>query len=201
MKCDQKIPCTQCTKSKVVLCKYDPDATPHRRETRPASNTTSLETTSSEMPPKDKVSYLIPRRNNVSVAKPLLSNTLTSKTGFQDVNVTQQPLDPSEVSQKGKSVEELNDRIQQLETMVTSLINPEQGQTTTENEFECPIENLARLKGSIHKSRFFTISHWMNNKKEVSSRCIKLRIDADLWIVRSNSSIEENQETGGVNRT
>ncbi|KUJ08681.1 uncharacterized protein LY89DRAFT_741533 [Mollisia scopiformis] len=159
VKCDQKVPCTPCTKSKTAFCKYDPDATPKGRE---AHHTAPTNHTTSNLLPREMIDTASARNVNGIATTHIAPNTLYPNTDSQRTGTTSTQQAFNQNLEKGQSVQELNDRIQQLETMVTSLINPEQEKSSAEND----VGIFPKLKGSTQKTRLFTTSHWMNTKKE-----------------------------------
>ncbi len=174
VRCDQKIPCTQCTKSKHAECKFDPDATPKARE--------SANPTTSKLLPNE--TFDSPMTRGTNSLNPQVAATLVSDIRYPTVNVSNEvaqlndypapeqqvfPLSASRSNpQEQQNVQELKDRVRQLETMVSCIINPDQGSAESNSD---ATNVFPRLKGSTHKARFFTMSHWMNTKKEVC--CMK----------------------------
>jgi hypothetical protein len=166
VKCDQKVPCTPCTKSKTAVCKYDPDATPKGKIYSPSFNTTSK-----ILPKHARENVTVRNSNSQAIAPTAIGTLLPNIISQETIATSKHSSNNSTIGEAppGQSVQELNDRIRQLEKMVTSMINTKNVQSS-ENDFDCPNNYIVpQLKGSTHKSRFFTTSHWMNTKKEVSS--------------------------------
>lgn len=156
VKCDQQVPCTPCSKAKTVVCNYDPDATPKGR----LYSTNSLNSTSRILPRHPRNDF------TPKVIAPSASRTVFPELTSQGSTVAGSPR--QEIPQ-GQSVQELNERIQQLEKMVTTMVNSEKVQPAPQNSPNVPIDgSILPLKGGTKKACCLTTSHWMSTKKEVS---------------------------------
>lgn len=184
VKCDQKVPCTPCARSKTAVCIYDPDATPNARL---FSSVSTNHNTSKILPKHTRNDMTLDRRRTSQTIAPAVMGSLLSNINSQGSSPSCPGSSTTQHNSPGQSVQQLNDRIRQLETMVTSMINTnhEKAQGPVQDAIDPQLSNnevTSRLKGGTHqKSRFFTSSHWMNSKKEVSFSGICL----DLSLMRS----------------
>ncbi|CZR54978.1 uncharacterized protein PAC_04863 [Phialocephala subalpina] len=174
VKCDQKDPCTQCVKSKNAVCKYDPDATPKARE---ANSTTISRHNTSKLLPRHNIDNPMPAGSTslgIPATGPTLSNPryptansfLEAVSRVNNLRSTQESENENtrEPPHREESVQELKNRVRQLETMVSCMINPEQGSPAQDSNG--PTNVFPKLRGSPRKARFFTMAHWMNIKGE-----------------------------------
>lgn len=79
-----------------------------------------------------------------------------------------QPTQPTislQAPQSEPSVEDLKDRVRQLEQMMTTLVHSDQ--TTTNSATLDAVTSAPILRGRLDKTRFYGMGHWMNIKKEV----------------------------------
>lgn len=172
VKCDQKVPCTPCARSKTAVCVYDPDATPNARL---FSSVSTNHNTSKILPKHTRNDLTLDQtRNKQAIAPAVMGGHLSNNISQGSSPTCHVSLTTQHNSPAGQSVQELNDRIRQLETMVATMINSnhEKAQSPVQDAIDPQLPNnevTSRLKGGTHqKSRFFTSSHWMNTKKEVS---------------------------------
>jgi hypothetical protein len=67
--------------------------------------------------------------------------------------------------QSEPNIQELKDRVHKLEAIISRSINS--AQSPTKDNSYLSTTNVPKLRGSIDKSRFFGVSHWMNTFDEV----------------------------------
>lgn len=198
VKCDQKVPCTPCARSKTAVCVYDPDATPSARLFSSVSTNHNTVNTSKLLPKQARTDLSLNRITSTRTSAPTTTNSRFqsissqgSSPTFQASSAAQQNFPP------GQSVQELNDRIRQLETMVTTMINKnhEKPESSVQDAIDPQLQDdkvVPPMKGSTHhKSRFFTGSHWMNTKNEVTTPGTYTDLSLMKWQVRSNFSPQE----------
>jgi hypothetical protein len=189
VKCDRKLPCTQCSQYDNTTCVYDdPEVLARKRESY-SINLGPHNTSSSLLPNKSNSIHNL--RESILLATQPTSTPSAAETRSQSASVSLgAPLLPEHVQpyqqdqqasaspsgvltpQSEPSVQELKDRVRKLEAIVSRSLN--YGQSLTENDANVSTTNVPKLRGNIDKTRFFGMSHWMNTYDEV-------------WCARTNS--------------
>lgn len=194
VKCDRKVPCSNCVSSKHITCEYGPEAT-QARVSKFNGRT-----------PLDHMSSSVLSNQQGGVSKPredMLFNQLVTTSDphsqpmesipQRTVPLMQSPsrhtseLTTPSTSQSNQSVQELKDRVQQLENIVSRSINSDQ----SPNSSYGAIAGASKVRGSVKKSKCFGLSHWMILFEEVGSLC-SLPDPHEVLINSLNESISFN---------
>lgn len=181
VKCDRKLPCTQCSQYSNAACIYDdPEVTARGKSS--SSKTTTPHDDSSILPPIDN--HGIPRSRETAL---FTSQSIVALPGLEhrspSSSVPWRPAPPPEyprsehhvsessvgaaTPQSDTGIQELKERVRKLEEMISNSNND--GSRTTEPVPSLPRTNIPKLRGNIDKTRFFGMSHWMNTYEEVCS--------------------------------
>jgi hypothetical protein len=177
VKCDRKLPCTQCSQYNNATCKYDdPEVAAQGRYSVPQT----LHNTSSISPlnhnhglPNSRESNLfnIPNTSaplGFESRSPSSSVPWMSAVPVEDHRSEQhasESLGGVGTPQPDTSVQELKERVRKLEAMIASSSN--YTPRPNENNSSMSVSNIPKLRGNIEKTRFFGMSHWMNAYDEV----------------------------------
>lgn len=175
VKCDRKLPCTQCSQYNNTTCVYDdPEVLARNRESRSTNSASStLPANQSNGIQKSRESTLFNTSPTSSPPAPESRSQLGSVSWgapplLERVRSEQQ-LSESSVGavtpQSEPSVQELKERVRKLEAIVSRSLN--YGQSLNENDANISTTNVPKLRGNIDKTRFFGMSHWMNTYDEV----------------------------------
>jgi hypothetical protein len=178
VKCDRNLPCNRCIQSKDTLCVYDPE-TPTRARTSHHTTNSSLGHTSSTLLSNQQDHSTGSREStflNTPVDAALSVLDIRSPTGnmswaagaaqFAEHASSERGCESiisPRISQSEPSMQELKDRIRDLEMIVSRSVTS--GPSPTENN--STTTHVLKLQGNIDKTRFFGMSHWMNTKEEV----------------------------------
>lgn len=185
VKCDRKLPCSQCSQYNNAPCKYDDpevaalgkhSSTPqtlHNSSRVIASNQTHGVLSSREP--------IIFNNQNISAPPGFESRSPSSSVPLVPAPAAEHPQSEQHVEgslggappQPDSSVQELKDRVQKLEALITS--SSKYGPRPSENDSLTLATNIPKLRGNIDKTRFFGKSHWMNTYDEVSISHINQR--------------------------
>jgi hypothetical protein len=176
VKCDREMPCTQCTQYSNTVCAYnEPEVQVQAKgATSPAlrNNPSTLVPSQSHGIPTSRESILFntPRTTDPQVTE---TRSLTasfacgtaSQGGYPRPEQVSESLVGAGTPQSETIVQELKDRVRKLEAIVSRSIN--YAQHPPEHDSYISTTNIPKLRGNIDKSRFFGVSHWMNNFDEV----------------------------------
>lgn len=159
VKCDRNVPCNRCTYSKNTVCAYDPEGPARARASLSAMKSTPKSfhnTENNSGPSTEQVSHnTLPLHTAISSVPEVRS---------PEVSWTRPPV-PHQSQTIEPSVEQLKERIRQLEKIVTvSVDNVERPEEISLGE---TIGKGPILRGTPDQSRFFGMGHWLTIKKEV----------------------------------
>jgi hypothetical protein len=177
VKCDRKLPCTQCSQYNNTTCVYDDPKVLARNKESPPTNPGTHNTSSTLLAnqsngiQKSRESALFntsltssppapesrTRLGSVSWGAPPLVERVRSELSESSVGAVAPQSEPS--------VQELKERVRKLETIISRSLN--YGQGLNENDPNMSTMNVPKLRGNIDKTRFFGMSHWMNTYDEV----------------------------------
>jgi hypothetical protein len=182
VKCDRKLPCTQCSQynsATSAACKYDdPEVAAKGRLSNfdlqtlrdtssiPPSNSHGLSGSNDTIPFNSLSTPVLPGFENRS-----LSSSVPWGPPPPAAEYTRPEQHASESSvgartpQTEASIQELKERVQKLEDMISSSNN--YSSRPIETGPSLSITNIPKLRGNINKTRFFGMSHWMNTYDEV----------------------------------
>jgi Fungal Zn(2)-Cys(6) binuclear cluster domain len=176
VKCDRKLPCSQCSQYNNAACAYDD---PEVVAARGKSDNQILHDSSTTLGSDQGYGH----RNQ---RQPIVFNTplttglpnLHSRSPTTSVPWSSAPLAEHAQSEHNESersiavgtphpdasIQELRDRVQKLEAIISSSSNygPQ-----PENDSHLSSTNIPKLRGNIEKTRFFGMNHWMNTYDEV----------------------------------
>lgn len=162
VKCDRKMPCSQCTQYNNTVCEYE-DPEVHAR-TR-GSTTHTIQNNSSTLPLNQSHDVPVLREsilfNTTRTIAPPVAGTRspTASVSWGTAPRTefsrpeQQPSESSigaGIPQPEPSVQELKERVRKLEAIVSRSIN--YAQSPFEHESYVPTTNVPKFRGNIHKS-------------------------------------------------
>lgn len=172
VKCDRNEPCNRCVQSKNTVCVYEPDQGIIRpKATKPLAKTssTSLHNQNGVFNmTRDPIVLKSLQTPAPSIPDDLSSIASLGRGSIANHALSGQQTPESSTSlrafQPEPSIDELKDRVRQLETMVSSLIHSDQ--STTGSASPKSVARPPTLRGRHDKTRFFGMGHWLNIKKE-----------------------------------
>jgi len=169
VKCDRKSPCTQCAQYNNTTCIYDD---PEVRLAGTSTHTQTLHDTSPILPQNDVYGLSHPT-NAFSFNTPIqrgprsleirspTANALWGSAPSAEYPHSHHHASESSVGpgtpQSEASIQELKERLRKLEELVSSSVNYVSKPIETEPKPDDP-----KLKGSLDKTRFFGMNHWMH---------------------------------------
>ena len=193
VKCDRNIPCTRCIQSKHMVCVYEPDqgiirprTTNHMTKTAStkrhhgegrASNVWDPITSNTLHTPEPSVATdLSPAEDLERLSLPASAHLPSERHALKQGTTTTATL------RLEPNVEELQNRIRELESMVYSLMqtNPR----TTQNTLNASIDTIAKpptVRGGWDKTEFYGIGHCLSTLTEV-----RRSATIDPFILRSS---------------
>lgn len=171
VRCDRKAPCARCAKSKNTVCMYNPES-PTRGEaidSMKGSSTSVRNTTKSNdlsRAPMSINDLHTPISLTPDVHSPPVDLGGTPMTEHHSSVQTMRASSLSEQPHRSEpSIQQLKDRVQQLEQVVSNLTTS--GQIPPDSTPVNPFTKAPNLRGKPGKMRFFGMGHWLNIKKEV----------------------------------
>ncbi|KAE9373126.1 hypothetical protein N431DRAFT_406457 [Stipitochalara longipes BDJ] len=181
VKCDRKSPCTQCSQYNNTTCIYDdPEVTAREKSlssTTPTLHGTSMILPQNESPhlqqPKEPFVFnppiqTVPPRSleiRSPTASALWGQAPSAEYSQSQHHASESSIGP-ETPQSEASIQELKERVRKLEEIVSSSNN--YATRSIETEPSLSTTNAPKLHGTIEKTRFFGMNHWMLGDDELN---------------------------------
>lgn len=178
VKCDRKLPCSQCSQYHNTACLYDDPEVVARG--KPADPNPQTIHNSSTALPSDQSSGHRSARQPIVFSTPLTVGPQYVDSRSPPTNIFWGSATPIEfvqfdhnaseksvgvtTPQSDASVQELKDRVQRLEAIISSSSNYV---SKPDNDSNISSPNAPKLRGNLDKTRFFGMNHWMNTDDEV----------------------------------
>ena len=178
VKCDRKLPCSQCSQYNNAPCKYDdPEVAglgKHSSTPQTTHNSSRVRASKQSHGVSNSGEPILFNNQNISAppgfesCSPSSSAPLVPAPAAEHSQSEQHALEGllgSAPPRPDSSIQELKDRVQKLEALITS--SCKYGPRPSENDSSTSAINVPKLRGNIEKTRFFGKSHWMNTYDEV----------------------------------
>ena len=178
VKCDRKLPCSQCSQYNNAPCKYDdPEVAglgKHSSTPQTTHNSSRVRASKQSHGVSNSGEPILFNNQNISAplgfesCSPSSSAPLVPAPAAEQSRSEQHAFEGSlgaVLSQPDSSIQELKDRVQKLEALINS--SCKYGPRPSENDSSTSPINVPKLRGNIEKTRFFGKSHWMNTYDEV----------------------------------
>ncbi|KAK2787238.1 hypothetical protein FQN52_007327 [Onygenales sp. PD_12] len=188
IKCDQKMPCDQCQKSKITLataCTYTSIAASVEPPARPYAS-----------PPPQPPSINPPvQENRRSGRSSVYPSPLTASLSRQSPRLDDQASEGSWLSVRSSTatIQALVERVQLLEKKLSDATNSSSGAISQSpaGRSSGTVEAPQAVKGMFMKTRFFGQSHWMNCLREANEPRPKFNV---VYSLRDRLETDESSE-------
>jgi hypothetical protein len=178
VKCDRKLPCSQCSQYNNAPCKYDdPEVAglgKHSITRQTLHNSSRVIAANQTHGVSNSREPILFNNQNISAPPGFESRSPSSSAALVPAPAGEHPQSEQHAfegslgtspSQPDSSVQELKDRVQKLEALITS--SSKYGPRPSEIDSLTLATNIPKLRGNIDKTRFFGKSHWMNTYDDV----------------------------------
>ncbi len=178
VKCDSKLPCSQCSQYNNAACKYDDlevaGLGKHSSTPQTLHNSSRVIASSQSHGVVNSREPILLNYQNISAPIGFESRSPSSSVPLVPAPTAEHPQSAQHSfegsigaapAQPDSSVQELKQWVLRLEALITS--SSKYGPRPSENDSLTLATNIPKLRGNIDKTRFFGKSHWMNTYDEV----------------------------------